>query len=58
MGHITLALVVVAGLGLLFSTTRQLGLLCVFVLCILYPVLIVALVLVGGSVFVYLKLRK
>jgi len=59
MGHITLALVVVGCLGLMHPTSRQLGMLCVFVLCILYPpVLVVALVLIGGGAFLYFNQRK
>ena len=60
MGHITLALVVVACLGLLWPTTRQLGLLCAFGLCIILPVslVVVALVLIGLGAFVYFKQRK
>ena len=59
MGHITLALVVVAGLGLVWPTTRQLGLLCTFILCILYPpVLVVAFALIGGGAFLCFNQRK
>jgi hypothetical protein len=51
MLDLTLALVVVAALGLSFSTTRQIGILSVAVLCFLYPALVVVLIFVGGYFF-------
>ena len=53
MLDLTLALVVVAALGLSFSTTRQIGILSVAVLCFIHPALVLVLILVGGGVFLY-----
>jgi len=55
MGHITLALVVVACLGLVWPTTRQLGLLCVFVLSVIHPVLVLALIPILGGAFLFIN---
>ena len=53
MLDLTLALVVVAALGLSFSTTRQIGILSVALLCFLYPALVLVLILIGGGVYFY-----
>jgi hypothetical protein len=53
MLDLTLALVVVAALGLSFSTTRQIGILSVAVLCFLYPALVVVLIFVGGGIYFF-----
>ncbi|MFZ2218866.1 MAG: hypothetical protein WAV85_09310 [Rhodoferax sp.] len=53
MLDLTLALVVVAALGLSFSTTRQIGILSVAVLCFIYPALVIVLILIGGGVYFY-----
>jgi len=50
---LTLALVVVAALGLSFSSTRQIGILSTAILCFLYPALVVVLILVGGGIYFY-----
>ena len=55
MLDLTLALVVVAALGLCFSTTRQIGILSVAALCFIYPALVIVLILIGGGVFFYHK---
>ncbi len=51
MLDLTLALVVVAALGLCFSTTRQIGILSTAVLCFLYPALVIVLIVVGGGIY-------
>ena len=53
MLDLTLALAVVAALGLSFSTTRQIGILSVAVLCFIYPALVIVLILIGGGVYFY-----
>ena len=53
MLDLTLALVVVAALGLSFSTTRQIGILSIAVLCFLYPALVIALILMGGGIYLF-----
>lgn len=60
MSRLSLAasLAVVASVGLMFSSTRQLGLLCLAVLCVLYPWVMVALLLIGGGAFVFWNHRK
>lgn len=57
MLDLTLALVVVAVLGLCFSSTRQIGILSIAVLCFVYPALVIVLILIGGSAFFYLRQR-
>lgn len=60
MSRLTLAasLAAVASVGLMFSSTRQLGLLCLALLCVLYPWPVSALLLIGGGAFVFLSYRK
>ena len=53
-----LALMVVSVIGMLFPNTRQIGLLCLAVLCLLSPVLVVLLVLVGASGYLCFKLYR
>ena len=53
MLDLTLALVVVGALGLSFSTTRQIGILSIAVLCFIYPALVLVLILIGGGVYFY-----
>ena len=53
MLDLTLALVVVAALGLSFSTTRQIGILSVAVLCFICPALVIVLIPIGGGVYFY-----
>ena len=53
MLDLTLALVVVAALGLSFSTTRQTGILSIALLCFIHPALVVVLILIGGGVYFY-----
>ena len=55
MFDLTLALVVVAALGLSFSTTRQIGILSVALLCFLYPALVIVLILIGGGIYIYTR---
>ncbi len=50
---LTLALVVVAALGLSFSTTRQIGILSTAILCFLYPALVIVLIVVGCGIYFY-----
>ena len=49
---------VVATVGLMFSSTRQLGLLCLAALCVWHPWVMVALLLIGGGAFVFWNHRK
>ena len=51
-------LMVVATVGLMFSSTRQLGLLCLAALCVWHPWVMVALLLIGGGAFVFWNQRK
>lgn len=55
MFDLSLALVVVAALGLSFPSTRQIGILSTAILCFIYPVLVIALILIGGSVYFYTR---
>jgi uncharacterized SAM-binding protein YcdF (DUF218 family) len=57
MLDLTLALLVVAALGLSFSTTRQTGILSVALLCFIYPALVLVLILVGGGVYFHQRQR-
>ena len=57
MFDLTLALLVVAALGLSFSTTRQIGILSIALLCFIYPALVLLLILIGGGVFFYQRQR-
>ena len=57
MFDLTLALLVVAALGLSFSTTRQIGILSIALLCFIYPALVLVLILIGGGVFFYQRQR-
>ena len=57
MLDLTLALVVVGALGLSFSTTRQIGILSIAVLCFIYPALVLVLILIGGGVYFYQRQR-
>ena len=52
------SLAVVTVVGMMFSSTRQLGLLCLAVLCVLYPWPMAALLLMGGGAFLFLTYRK
>lgn len=54
---LTLALVVVAALGLSFSSTRQIGILSTAILCFLYPALVIVLMVVGGGIYFYHRQR-
>jgi hypothetical protein len=58
MLSMTLAVVVVAVLGMAFSSTRNVGLLATALLCFMYPVLVIVLVLMGGGVFIYQRRSK
>ena len=53
MFDLTLALLVVAALRLSFSTTRQIGILSIALLCFIHPALVLVLILIGGGVFFY-----
>lgn len=53
-----LALLVVSGIGMMFNTTRQIALLSLAVLCLLFPVLVVLLALVGAVAFIVFKLNR
>lgn len=55
MFDLTLALVVVAVLGLSFPSTRQIGILSTAILCFIYPMLVILLLLIGGSVYYYTR---
>ena len=57
MLDLTLALAVVAALGLSFSTTRQIGILSIALLCFIHPALVFVLILIGGGVFYYQRQR-
>ena len=50
---LTLALVVVAVLGLSFTQTRQLGIVSVALLCFLYPAFIVVTLLLAGVALIF-----
>ena len=54
---LTLALVVVAALGLCFSSTRQIGILSTAILCFLYPALVVVLIVAIGRAYFYHRQR-
>ena len=54
MLSITLAVVVVAGLGMAFANTRNIGLLGMALLCLLHPVFVIVLNLIG-SAFIFTK---
>jgi hypothetical protein len=58
MLSVTLALVVVAGLGMAFPSTRNIGLLSTALLCFIYPVFVIVLILIGGSVYFYQNRSK
>ena len=58
MLSITLAVVVVAGLGMAFANTRNIGLLGMALLCLLHPVFVIVLILIGVGVCVYQRRRK
>ena len=49
------ALVTGATLSMLFSNTRNIGILCVAVLTFLFPIPMVILVLFGGGTYLYRK---
>jgi hypothetical protein len=51
----TLVLVVVALLGLSFSSTRSIGLLSTATLCFLYPVPVALALIGGGAIFYFCK---
>lgn len=53
MSSVTLALLVVAALGLTFSSTRQIGILSVAILCFIHPVVVVFLMAGAGVYFYY-----
>ncbi len=53
MLDLTLALVVVAALGLSFSSTRQIGILGMAILCFIHPALVIVLILMGGGIYFY-----
>ena len=48
-----LTLALVAALGLSFSTTRQIGILSIALLCFIHPALVFVLILIGGGVYFY-----
>jgi len=54
---ITCTLVVSAVLCMIFKATRGIGVLCVAVLCLLYPIPILVLVLVGIGINLYSRRR-
>ena len=56
--EMTVALTVVAVVGMMFSSTRQLGLLGLAVLCLLYPWPVVALLLIGGGALLFYQMRS
>ncbi len=51
MSSLTLALLVVAALGMSFSSTRQIGILSTAILCFLHPAIVILLILIAGSVY-------
>jgi hypothetical protein len=53
-----MTLVVVAAVGLMFASTRQLGLLSVGLLCLIAPVLVVLLALIGLGLYLCFKLYR
>jgi hypothetical protein len=53
MLSITAALICTASLGLLFASTRKLGILAVALLCFLFPVPVLSLLLVGGCILYF-----
>ena len=57
MLDLTLVLLVVAALGLSFSTTRQIGILSIALLRFLHPALVLVLILIGSGVFFYQRQR-
>ncbi|SFC17489.1 hypothetical protein SAMN05216344_110120 [Polaromonas sp. OV174] len=57
MLDLTVVLMVVAALGLMFSSTRQLGILSMAVLCFLYPVPVIAVLLIAGGIVIFNRYR-
>ena len=56
--ELTAALTVVAVMGLTFPSTRHLGLLSLAVLCVMYPLTVLALLVLTGGVFLFMNHRK
>lgn len=55
MLSLTVALLVTAALSLSFSSTRKMGILSIAILCFLFPLPILALLLIAGGVMYYWK---
>ncbi len=55
---VTAALATIAILGLAFRATKQLGILACAGLCLIHPIPVLSLLLVGGCVFYFFKIRN
>lgn len=55
MLSLTVALLVTAALSLSFSSTRKMGILSIALLCFLFPLPVLALLLIAGGVMCYWK---
>lgn len=51
---LTCALITAAVLSMCFPQTRSIGIICVTVLCFLYPIPVISVLILGGIVY-YLK---
>ena len=51
---LTTALVTVAVLGLLFSSTRKLGIVATGLLCVFYPLFVIVLLLIAGALYLFI----